>query len=243
MNKELIKKYKDEFDHWLNGGELLGRRIVADPNDGEESYTIWYKVDSVDSWRMSNLLSKQQNNLQLIINDEYVEFRKAEAEGKTIQHFNTVYTPHKWTDVIYDKHITFSDNIAYRIKPEEPKFKIGDWIRFTKTNKISKISRIVSDTELFTEISWDNLKSSCHIASSNINTIKDIEHWQPKENDWCIFYNENAESFRVAKFKCIGFGKGKEGKYKDMQGNYFKYCEPFLGTLPTFLQNNQKETE
>ena len=23
MNKELIKKYKAEFDHWLNGGELL----------------------------------------------------------------------------------------------------------------------------------------------------------------------------------------------------------------------------
>lgn len=23
MNKDLIKKYKIEFDHWLNGGDLL----------------------------------------------------------------------------------------------------------------------------------------------------------------------------------------------------------------------------
>ena len=238
MNKELIKKYKDEFDHWLNGGELLGRRMVADPNDGEESYTIWYKVDSVDSWMMSNLLSKQQNNLQLIINDEYVEFRKALAEGKIIQQFNTTYTPHTWTNVIYDKDIKFSNNIAYRVKPEEPKFKIGDWVRLLKTNKIYKVSRVISNTELFLELTVsDNYKSSAHIASCNMNTINDIELWQPKENEWCWFWN-----FRDTEPKFKQFNKmlGKKYGTKTQAGESFEFCEPFVHKLPTLLTNKEK---
>ena len=27
MNKELINKYKPEFDHWLNGGNILYKHI------------------------------------------------------------------------------------------------------------------------------------------------------------------------------------------------------------------------
>ncbi len=66
----------------------------------------------------------------------------------------------------------------------------------------------------------------------NVNKI-----WKPKTGEWCVFYNNNAESFRVAKFNYIGFGEGKEGKYKDMQGNYFDICEPYLYELPEGFKN------
>lgn len=38
MNKELIKKYKKEFEHWLNGGELLSKH----PDESN-----WYLVTTV----------------------------------------------------------------------------------------------------------------------------------------------------------------------------------------------------
>lgn len=105
MNKELIKKYKAEFDHWLNGGELLSKH----PDESN-----WYLV-TVVLWNSPKM--------QYVINDEYVEFRKALAEGKAVQ----MYCKYDSITPIWDdmteviKSIGFvmtKDN--YRIKPEEP---------------------------------------------------------------------------------------------------------------------------
>lgn len=70
MNKELIKKYKKEFDYWVNDGTLL----VAD------SYEKRWITLTKNVW-----LCETTKNLLIIIDDEYVEFRKALAEGKTVQ--------------------------------------------------------------------------------------------------------------------------------------------------------------
>ena len=50
----------------------------------------------------------------------------------------------------------------------------------------------------------------------------------PTYGSWCAFYNtsDEVQSFRIAKFQTVAFGKGKEGKYKDQQGNYFDECVP-----------------
>ena len=60
MNKELIKKYKKEFDHWLlDGGELIYHYAV-----GWEPITGWgLPTETI-----------------IVINDEYVEFRKKICE-------------------------------------------------------------------------------------------------------------------------------------------------------------------
>lgn len=69
MNKALINKYKTEFDHWLKDGKLLY-------NCGQ----TW--IECLKSFRWDNDI---RNDLQFIINDEYVEFRKALAEGKIVE--------------------------------------------------------------------------------------------------------------------------------------------------------------
>ena len=68
MNKELILKYKTEFDHWLNGGELLIR------NNDED---IWINMTEVH-WDMNH------ETVSIIINDEFSELRKALCYEKTI---------------------------------------------------------------------------------------------------------------------------------------------------------------
>ena len=68
MNKELIKKYKAEFDHWLNGGKLLIR------NNDEN---IWINMTEAH-WDMNH------ETVSIIINDEFSELRKALCDGETI---------------------------------------------------------------------------------------------------------------------------------------------------------------
>lgn len=71
MNKELIKKYKKEFDYWVNDGTLL----VAD------SYEKRWITLTKNVW----LCETTTKNLLIIIDDKYVELRKALAEGKTVE--------------------------------------------------------------------------------------------------------------------------------------------------------------
>ena len=34
MNKQLITTYFEEFKHWLNGGKLLAKQVLAHDTDG-----------------------------------------------------------------------------------------------------------------------------------------------------------------------------------------------------------------
>ena len=71
MNIELIKKYKAEFEHFLNGGKLLTRT--------KENF-IWNdKINKDIMWNF------EIEDIDIIINDDYSELRKALFEGKTIQ--------------------------------------------------------------------------------------------------------------------------------------------------------------
>ena len=112
MNKELIKMYFKEFEHWLNDGKLQAKFV----------YDNWIEAPKdVFSFTMVNFI--------LVIDDEYVEFRKALAEGKTIQMYCSYdgVTPF-WDDMTeVIKSIGFvMTKENYRIKPEveEPKFKV-----------------------------------------------------------------------------------------------------------------------
>lgn len=105
MNKELILKYKTEFDHWLNGGKLR-----------HKAYGKWEQTNNIWSCRTADIAA-------VVIDDQYVEFRKALAEGKTIQiaGLNPIAHPtiykNSYVDMeggLFDKAIEL-----YRIKSEE----------------------------------------------------------------------------------------------------------------------------
>jgi hypothetical protein len=76
MIKELIKTHKAEFDHWMNGGTLLYRHF----DHKKQEFHEWEICDGGFLWNV-----KPTNLPCLIINDKYVEFRKALAEGKKIE--------------------------------------------------------------------------------------------------------------------------------------------------------------
>ena len=127
MNTELIKKYKAEFDHFLNGGELLIR--YYDYEDRE--YKEWKEVDRNYNWNDGSLYKAPQ----FIINDNFSELRKALCDGKTVQAYYKFNNT--WNYIIKPE---FKDNVSnYRIKPES-EFKIGDFVRDIISGKVSQIN-------------------------------------------------------------------------------------------------------
>lgn len=229
MNKQLINKYKPEFDHWLNEGSILARVITSDEDDF--MYTIWYVVDSNDleKWKAEYLFNLTNTQIefyqpQFIINDEYVEFRKALAEGKTIEYLGQ--SSNLWQelkDANFNLHQT-----CYRIKPDEPKFKVGDFVRYihAHTPKALEINNINGDRYYFT-----NSEMSC------------IEHelitWTPVKGEWCWFYNnKDSKCSHLAQF--YDMNKSFDNSLSTFMSSpitKWHYCKPFLNSLPSHLKD------
>lgn len=203
MNKELILKYKKEFEHWLQGGELL------------------FKHRNSTAWWTDVYWAYSTDYIQaVIINDEYKEFRKALAEGKTIQ-FKTEDCG-TWEDTNEPK---FSQPItSYRIKPEEPKFKVGDWIKLG--DYVIKVYRIDSD--------YYYAKGSGCIA------IDKAEKWEPRRGQLCWFWTP-AEKIIPKLGRFLQRENYKQYYASFGSGNSCEshlYCEPFIGELPTIIKDN-----
>lgn len=212
MNKELIKKYKPEFEHWLNDGELLILSLIEKK---------WIQLN-VKCWSLSE-------DRVIIINDEYVELRKALAEGKTIQHISA--TTGEWVDFNKGFEPTPSYTFLttpeyYRIKPDKPKFKVGDWVRlkiFGKT--VHKI------TGLYYHNYYKGFHPTLSNFNGNIDTEESLELWQPKKGEWCWFW-DNPRVPVLDKFEKFG----SQGAYCLEQYSAMKFCEPFIGELPSHLK-------
>lgn len=120
-------------------------------------------------------------NFILVIDDEYVEFRKALAEGKTVQYnfgnygINRKDFPNTWKDldlsigILADR--AYPEN--YRIKPEEPKFKVGDWVRDLRDNIVFQINSVNFNLNL-------SITNGVYI------------HWQPKPGELVILKDKNG---------------------------------------------------
>lgn len=199
MNKELIKKYKSEFDHFINGGSILVK--YANLSEAQLGYEDWHEDEMVFDTRL---------DYKIVINDEYSELRKALCDGKTIQvyyKFNDT-----WNDTIKPE---FEGNVSnYRIKPEEPKFKIGDFVKNESIGLIKQYS--LSDLE------YDK-------TATNINNwIK----WKPSHKELCWFWSGNKlEEATLSKFHSYT----KHGGFKTIYDS-FKYCEPFLNSKPSWFK-------
>ena len=220
MDKELIKKYKQEFEHWLTGGELLFM-----PEDRQTWFnTLRTEID----WSIKGTY---------VINDTYVQLRIALTEGKTIQIYgcieqnvsNASLDIYGWKDFkSFKPHSIFSYDVEnYRIKPEEPKFKVGDWV-VNKTSKQRIVKKVASIPY------GDSVTVGDTEVGINVMLINDLELWQPKAGEWCWFWSETLKTPMLLQFE--RFCSTDLYKYNANNGRNYQYCEPFLGKLPTTLK-------
>ena len=227
MNKQLINKYKPEFNHWLNEGSvLLGIRDLV------KSTIKWYPSVS-DPFEEEST----SGELLIIINDEYVEFRKALAEGKTIQIYDVIeqhlsdrtFDKFGWRDF---KSFTSSSSFSktpdlYRIKPYEPKFKVGDFV--TPLNRdincsIWQIDNILSCNTL--------------VSGSTMLDPRTLQPWTPVKNEWCWFWDKcTPHRPTLRQYDIFPEGYGEENMFHDSEQNPFDFCEPFLNSLPSYLKD------
>ena len=218
MNTELIKKYKKEFDYWVNGGKIL-------MHYGNK----WLPVALDAKWEFFISDLEEIGSFGYVIADEYVEFRKALAEGKIIQcnaregQNDITYAAfghNWWVDVTEFKYATR----FYRIKPEESnkpkiaKFKVGDWVHIPSLDSVP------------CQFSED----LCCLG---------LALWKPQSDEVHWFARNKDEDPVLGKFVGIITYKDKNqyvvitSPDVNFACSYFNYCEPFIGTLPTKWRN------
>ena len=207
MNKELINKYKTEFDHWLNGGSVL---INSDLG--------WCPIATEFTWSCNISV-----NALLVINDEYSEFRKALAEGKIVQYlgqYSNVW--HEVPEPNFNLHPT-----CYRIKPDKPKFKVGDFVRY-----------IHSTTAIALEINNIN-GNRYYFTNSEMSCLEhELELWTPIKNEWCWFWDKcTPHRPTLRQYDIFPEGYGEENMFHDSEQNPFDFCEPFLNSRPSHLKD------
>lgn len=119
---------------------------------------IWCKLLKDDYWVHCDGVSFELKN-KYVQNDEYAELRKAKADGKTIQ-FDDPMDEQKWSDLL--EPFEFLDDVnMFRIKPDEPEFKIGDWVYPPNRNTPIQVKK-----DMFGQ-SYTNWKI-----------------WKPQEGEW-----------------------------------------------------------
>lgn len=162
MTKEQVQKH----------GDII-KWFCDNPEKG-----VWVKTHKDGLWQLEYEPTFTVNIY--VQNDEYSEFRKAHADGKTIQfkktHIGThEITPHQWVDW-NSYNFCFNKDTEYRIKPDEPKFKVGDWV-YTEEGYLGKVTSHVSND--FYAIS--GMKRNAKISRL----------WTPKEGDIIIGIRKN----------------------------------------------------
>ena len=202
MNKELIKKYKAEFDHWLNGGKLLAKH----DNKG------WINYYGEDIWTHSA-------KTLIVIDDEHSMFRKALIEEKTIEVFQK--TTERWVNI--NTVITSIKPEYYRIKPEEPKFKVGDWV--IHNGVVKRVTKAV-----------DGYIDSLDNEVAVIMKEESLELWEPEDEKYFWYKNDLVKFHETQTNLGLLLESARGCSYYPAEKNFEDYCEPFIGRLPTTLK-------
>ena len=202
MNKELIKKYKAEFDHWLNGGKLLAKH----DNKG------WINYYGEDIWTHSA-------ETLIVIDDEYSMFRKALIEEENIEVLQQ--NTERWVNI--NTIIKSIKPELYRIKPKEPKFKVGDWV--IHNGVVKRVTKAV-----------DGYIDSLDNEVAVIMKEESLELWEPEDGKY-FWYKNDLVKFDEIKTNCGTLLNSVRGcSYHTAEANYKEYCEPFIGQLPTSIK-------
>ena len=205
MNKQLIKKFKAEFDHWLDGGKLQAKFV----------YDQWEEAPK-------DVFSYSTVNFILVIDDEYVEFRKALAEGKTIQYYVDGFVG--WQDVKSIEQ-SYMHPDSFRIKPDVPKFKVGDWV--VHNGVIKQVTMTVN-----------GLINSLDKQLAVIKKEESLELWKPKSNEYFWYKNDLVKFDKTPTNAGVLLQSIRGCSYYPSE-DFKDFCEPFIGQLPTILKETK----
>ena len=221
MSKELIKIYFEEFKHWLNGGNVQ----------------VYYKKDDEPKWLTDeecieyeghdNFNHIMQNSLEpedvlIIIDDEYIEFRGALANGKIVEYldFRDEWRNLKENCVLIEA-IPLKD---LRIKPEH-KFKVGDWVIHNGVHK--QVTKAI-----------DGYIDSLDNQVAVIMKEESLELWEPKEEEYFWYKNDLVKFHETQKNLGLLLQSARGCSYYPAEKNFEDYCEPFIGKLPSNLKQD-----
>lgn len=126
-------------------------------------------------------------------------------------------------------------------------FKVGDWVILNEDKQtLAKVLEIDNEYIFKCKLHFINEKSIAWCSEMSY-----YKHWQPTEGEWCWFFNDTTDVPTLAKLIEIVslFGRGKtynvktpscisETSYSYSRTMSFKYCEPFIGQLPSNLKDN-----
>ena len=224
MNKELIKIYFEEFKHWLSGGNVQ----------------VYYKKDDEPKWLTDeecieyeghdNFNHIMQNSLEpedvlIIIDDEYIEFREAIAKGKAVEYLDF---KNEWRNLKENcRKLEGVDLSRLRIKPEVPKFKAGDWVVHNGVYK--QVTKAV-----------DGLIDSLDNQVAVIMKDESLEPWGPNEKEYFWYKNDLVKFHETQKNLGLLLQSARGCSYYPAEKNFEDFCEPFIGKLPSNLKQDSK---
>lgn len=175
FRKEKEKVMKKNIDEYLK-------------YDKEEKRGVLYR-DKDGNWILTNKVDKLCHDKICIQNDNYVNIRKAIADGYVIK-----YTCGEKNEKEIDEY-AWDPTRRFYLVPEcykitkQKRFQPGDWFVF------------VADTKslmMVTEINEYN--SNCSRRDG------DAVKWEPKNGEWCVFWNDDSkQEFIIAKCSSKGF--------------------------------------
>lgn len=165
MNIQQIEKHKETIQFFIDN-----------PNKG-----LWTRNESIKEWRKTTEPSFSMNQIY-VPNDDHHNLRKSLADGEIIE-FNPNCNPERsgiWkTDTLLDFHLEVKN---YRIKPKEPKIKMGDWVKGISQN-ITGNYNITNKLQL-------------NQANEDSSYIK----WAPIEDELCVFKEKDTDYYIVDQF-------------------------------------------
>ena len=194
MNKQVIKDNFEAFKWWLDGGTLL---ILEAKGNWESDYDLFIQ------------------DVPHVINDEYVEFRKALAERKTVEMHGEV--THQWLKMSSDNFELAPSE--YRIKPDEPTFKVGDYVYdIDRTeNQVYVVSNVTKD-EVVSDTGVRTLKC-IPISKCRLWTLEDAS-----DDEWVAMWSKTDMFFKIMSVKL----------YRRHQLDYANIV-PYIGQSPAQL--------
>lgn len=116
------------------------------------------------------------------------------------------------------------------------KFKIGDWVQFIDSDSTKYFGRCLDIRDTYhsdygeitvVDVDWTDIS----------HFIQDVEPWQPQEGEWCWFYSSGMNTPFFGRFKALVLiSQTPDYLTEEQPFKPYTQCEPFIGTLPTFLQ-------
>ena len=211
MNKELIDKNICEFMHWLRGGKVLSKYTLTH---------TWCDCQSEDIWRIPD---ENISKVLIVINDEYVTYRKALAEGKSVEYLDF---KNEWRDLRENcRKLEGVDLSRLRIKPEPHKFKTGDWVIHNGVAK--RVTKAV-----------DGYIDSLDNEVAVIMKEESLELWEPEDEKYFWYKNDLVRFHKTQANLGLLLESARGCSYYPAEKNFEDYCEPFIGKLPSNLKQD-----